>query len=97
LVSAIITFHGGGQDLDVIARSWRVRGRANPCRHSTTTCLVVPESDPRMTSEWVHLQTGDTGFPTFDLNFVRDLIAEKRLAPQQLKAIGSVQSQLPVR
>ena len=29
-----------------------------------------------MTAEWVHFQTGDTAFPTFDLDFVRDLIGE---------------------
>jgi poly(3-hydroxybutyrate) depolymerase len=29
-----------------------------------------------MNAEWVHFKAGDTGFPSFDLEFVHDLIAE---------------------
>ncbi len=76
LIPAIIVFHGGGQDIDVIARNWGVSPSGPPPAPLDNYLLAFPESDPRMTSEWVHFQTGDTGFPTFDLEFVRDLITE---------------------
>ena len=75
-VPAIIVFHGGGQDVEVIARNWGVSPAGPPPPPLDNYLLVFPETDPRMTAEWVHFQTGDSAFPTFDLDFVRDLIGE---------------------
>lgn len=75
-VPAIIVFHGGGQDPRTIARRWGV-DPPNPVPPTLANYLLVfPESDPRLTKEWVHYGAGDSGFPTFDLDFVRSLIAE---------------------
>jgi hypothetical protein len=37
---------------------------------------VFPEADHRLGDEWVHLTAGDSGFPTYDLEFVEALLAE---------------------
>jgi poly(3-hydroxybutyrate) depolymerase len=75
-VPAIIVFHGGGQDVEVIARNWGVSPAGPPPPPLDNYLLVFPATDPRMTAEWVHFQTGDSAFPTFDLDFVRDLSGE---------------------
>jgi poly(3-hydroxybutyrate) depolymerase len=38
--------------------------------------LVFPETHPQLDEEWVHYGPGNSAFPTLDLDFVRDLIAE---------------------
>ena len=38
--------------------------------------LVFPESDPGLGQEWVHFQAGDSKFPTLDLEFVAELLAD---------------------
>ena len=38
--------------------------------------LVFPETHPQLDKEWVHFQTGNSAFPTLDLDFVQDLLAE---------------------
>jgi poly(3-hydroxybutyrate) depolymerase len=38
--------------------------------------LVFPEADRRLSDEWVHFQSGDSAFPTYDLEFVEALLAE---------------------
>ena len=68
-VPAIIVFHGGGQDVATIAGRWGVdppipsppRGGLPP---------RVPRSRPPLGDEWVHFTAGDSGFPTYDLEFV---------------------------
>jgi poly(3-hydroxybutyrate) depolymerase len=75
-VPAILVFHGGGQDVEVMARNWGVSAAGPPPAPLDNYLLVFPETDPRMNAEWVHFQTGDSAFPTFDLDFVRELITE---------------------
>lgn len=72
----IIVFHGGGQDATTIAARWGVNP-PNPVRPDLQNYLLVfPEADPLLSEEWVHFKAGDSGFPTYDLEFVRRLLAE---------------------
>jgi poly(3-hydroxybutyrate) depolymerase len=76
VVPTIIVFHGGGQDAATIAARWGV-DPPNPLPSDLADYLLVfPESDPRMGEEWVHFQAGDSKFPTLDLDFVQELLAE---------------------
>ena len=87
-VPAIIVFHGGGQDAAMIALRWGV-DPVNPVAADLAGyLLVLPESDPRLGEEWVHFQAGDSGFPTLDLEFVQQLLAE--LTTPARYATGSV-------
>jgi len=89
-VPAIIVFHGGGQDAAMIALRWGV-DPVNPVPADLAGYLLVfPESDPRLGEEWVHFQAGDSGFPTLDLEFVQQLLAE--LTTPAKYATGSVTS-----
>ncbi len=75
-VPAIVVFHGGGQDVPIIARRWGV-DPPNPIPATLEDYLLVfPEADRRLSQEWVHYQAGDSGFPTHDLEFVEALLAE---------------------
>ena len=75
-VPAIVVFHGGGQDVETIARRWGV-DPPNPVPPELEGYLLVfPEADRRLSDEWVHFQTGDSAFPTYDLEFVEALLAE---------------------
>ncbi len=76
MVPTIIVFHGGGQDAATIAARWGVDPPNALPRDLVDYLLVFPESDPRMGEEWVHFQAGDSKFPTLDLDFVRELLAE---------------------
>jgi poly(3-hydroxybutyrate) depolymerase len=38
--------------------------------------IVFPEADSRLSDEWVHFGAGDSTFPTYDLLFVEQLLAE---------------------
>jgi poly(3-hydroxybutyrate) depolymerase len=75
-VPAIVVFHGGGQDVTTIAARWGVDPPDPVPAYLADYLLVFPESDPRMGEEWVHLQPGDSGFPTLDLDFVQLLVTE---------------------
>ena len=75
-VPTIIVFHGGGQDAATIAARWGVDPPNALPRDLADYLLVFPESDPRMGEEWVHFQAGDSKFPTLDLDFVQELLAE---------------------
>jgi poly(3-hydroxybutyrate) depolymerase len=77
----IIVFHGGGQDVEVIAKRWGID--LNPAAPNPPVppqvqdyMLVFPEADPHLMDEWVHYKAGDSGFPDYDLLFVNTLIAE---------------------
>ncbi len=78
-VPAIFVFHGGGQDAQTIARRWGI-DTANPANPPPSPLdgylLVFPEADPRLSDEWVHFQKKDSAFPTYDLLFVDQLLAE---------------------
>lgn len=78
-VPAIVVFHGGGQDAQNIARRWGI-DPANPANPPPFPLdgylLVFPEADPRLSDEWVHFQKKDSAFPTYDLLFVDQLLAE---------------------
>ncbi|MGH3613022.1 MAG: hypothetical protein ACRDRK_10605, partial [Pseudonocardia sp.] len=78
-VPAIFVFHGGGQDAQTIARRWGI-DTANPANPPPPPLdgylLVFPEADPRLSDEWVHFQKKDSAFPTYDLLFVDQLLAE---------------------
>ena len=75
-VPVIFVFHGGGQDAITIAKRWYVDPPAplppDLCRY----LLVFPESDPLLDEEWVHLSALSSGFPTLDLVFTEELLAE---------------------
>jgi hypothetical protein len=75
-VPAIVVFHGGGQDVTTIAARWGVDPPEPVPAYLADYLLVFPESDPRMGEEWVHLQPGDSGLPTLDLDFVQLLVTE---------------------
>jgi len=75
-VPAIIVFHGGGQDVAAIARRWGVNPPAAVPVPLQNYLLVFPETHPQLDKEWVHFQTGNSAFPTLDLDFVGDLITE---------------------
>lgn len=75
-VPTIVVFHGGGQDAATIALRWGI-DPPNPVPAALAGYLLVfPEADRRLGDEWVHLQSGDSGFPTHDLDFVDALLAE---------------------
>jgi poly(3-hydroxybutyrate) depolymerase len=71
----IVAFHGGGQDAKTIAARWGVDPPDPVPADVENYLLVFPESDPRLSEEWVHFKAGDSGFPTYDLEFVRRLLA----------------------
>ena len=73
---AIVVFHGGGQDPETIAARWGVDPPSPVPANVADYLLVFPESDPGLARQWVHHQAGDSGFPTLDLEFVRQLLAE---------------------
>ncbi len=75
-IPAIIVFHGGGQDPAVLAARWGVNPPAPVPALVENYLLVFPESHPQLMREWVHFKAGDSGFPTLDLDFVADLLAE---------------------
>ena len=75
-VPAIVVFHGGGQDAADIARRWGVRPPAAVPVPLRNYLLVFPETHPQLDKEWVHFQTGNSAFPTLDLDFVQDLLDE---------------------
>src|SRR4051794_24933887 len=63
------------------------RGPPNPVPTPLENYLLVfPEADRRLSDEWVHFQSGDGAFPTYDLDFVEALLAEitTRLYPTGL-------------
>jgi polyhydroxybutyrate depolymerase len=75
-VPAIIVFHGGGQSAATIAARWGV-DPPNPVPAGLADYLLVfPEADHRLGDEWAHLTAGDSGLPTYDLEFVEALLAE---------------------
>ena len=75
-VPVILVFHGGGQDAITIAKRWYV-DPPNPMPADLTGYLLVfPESDPLLDQEWVHFSALSSGFPTLDLVFVEELLAE---------------------
>lgn len=78
-VPAIIVFHGGGQDVQTIEARWGF-DPANPTNALPPPMdrylLVFPEADPRLGDEWVHYHSGDSGFSTYDLDFVTSLLSE---------------------
>ena len=75
-VPAIVVFHGGGQDVTEIARRWGVDPPSPVPAPLGSYLLVFPEADRRRSDEWVHFQSGDSAFPTYDLEFVEALLAE---------------------
>ena len=77
-VPAIVVFHGGGQDVATIAGRWGVIPGTPTPAPLADYLLVFPEAHPLLNREWVHFQTGDSGFPTLDLDFVTALLAELR-------------------
>jgi poly(3-hydroxybutyrate) depolymerase len=75
-VPAVVVFHGGGQDAATIARRWGLEP-GNPVPANVADYLLVfPESDSRLSAEWIHFQKSDSAFPTLDLEFV-DLILQE--------------------
>jgi poly(3-hydroxybutyrate) depolymerase len=75
-VPVILVFHGGGQDAITIAKRWYV-DPPNPLPADLAGYLLVfPESDPLLAEEWVHFSALTSGFPTLDLVFVEELLAE---------------------
>ena len=75
-VPVILVFHGGGQDAITIAKRWYV-DPPNPLPADLAGYLLVfPESDPLLAEEWVHFSALTSGFPTLDLVFVQELLAE---------------------
>lgn len=75
-IPAIIVFHGGGQDVANIAKHWGVHPPAAVPALVENYLLVFPETHPQLDDEWVHYGPGNSAFPTLDLDFVRDLVAE---------------------
>jgi poly(3-hydroxybutyrate) depolymerase len=75
-IPAIIVFHGGGQDVATIAARWGVQPPAPVPALVQNYLLVFPETHPQLDDEWVHYGPGNSAFPTLDLDFVRDLVAE---------------------
>ena len=72
----ILVFHGGGQDVATIAAHWGVNPPDPVPPDLDDYLLVFPEADPTLPDEWVHFGTGDSAFPTHDLDFVRQLLQE---------------------
>ncbi|HET9139473.1 hypothetical protein, partial [Actinophytocola sp.] len=80
-VPAIIVFHGGGQDVATIAARWGV-DPPNPVPVPLEDYLLVfPEADHRLSGEWAHLTAGDSGLPSYDLDFVAALVTEITTRP----------------
>jgi len=75
-VPAIVVFHGGGQDAATIARRWGLEPGSPVPANVADYLLVFPESDSRLTDQWVHFQKTDSAFPTFELEFVDLLLQE---------------------
>lgn len=75
-ISAIIVFHGGGQDVASIAARWGVHPPAPVPTLLQNYLLVFPETHPQLDAEWVHYVPGNSAYPTLDLDFVRTLVAE---------------------
>jgi poly(3-hydroxybutyrate) depolymerase len=75
-VPAIVVFHGDGQDAATIARRWGLEPGSPIPANVADYLLVFPESDPRLSGEWVHFQKSDGIFPTLDLEFVDLLVQE---------------------
>ncbi len=75
-IPAIIVFHGGGQEVANIAARWGVHPPAPVPALVQNYLLVFPETHPQLDDEWVHYGPGNSAFPTLDLDFVRDLVAE---------------------
>ena len=86
-VPAIIVFHGGGQAAQVLASHWGI-GAGPPPFPLDGYLLVFPEADSRLSDEWVHFQKGDSAFPTYDLLFVDQLLAEITSAVYPTGAAG---------
>jgi poly(3-hydroxybutyrate) depolymerase len=79
VVPAVVVFHGGGQDVENIARRWGVdltNPASTPPPPLDGCLLVFPEADPRLAEEWVHLTSGESVLPTYDLLFVDQLLTE---------------------
>jgi poly(3-hydroxybutyrate) depolymerase len=76
IVPVILIFHGGGQDAITIAKRWYVDPPSPLPSDLAGYLLVFPESDPLLDEEWVHLSALNSGFPTLDLVFVDELLAE---------------------
>lgn len=76
VLPVIIVFHGGGQEVEVISRRWGV-DPPNPVPAEVADYLLVfPEAHPQSSAEWEHFDAGDSAFPTLDLDFVQDLLAD---------------------
>ncbi len=75
-IPAIIVFHGGGQDAATIAARWGVDPPAPVPALVRDYLLVFPQSHPQLNERWVHYGPGDKAFPTLDLDFVQELVAE---------------------
>ncbi len=91
-IPAIIVFHGGGQDVANIAKRWGVHPPAPVPALVENYLLVFPEAHPQLDEEWVHYGPGNSAFPTLDLDFVRDLVAEltSRAYPTTSMAVPTV-------
>jgi len=76
VLPVILVFHGGGQDVATIAARWGVNPPDPVPPDLDDYLLVFPEADPTLPDEWVHFGTGDSAFPTHDLDFVRQLLQE---------------------
>lgn len=75
-VPTIIVFHGGGQEVSTIAKHWGLQP-GNPIPANVENYLLVfPSSDERLFGQWIHHKQSDSGFPTFDLEFVQLLLDE---------------------
>jgi poly(3-hydroxybutyrate) depolymerase len=75
-VPVILVFHGGGQDAITIAKRWYVDPPSPLPPDLAGYLLVFPETDPLLDEAWVHFTALNTGFPTLDLVFVEELLAE---------------------
>lgn len=83
---AILVFHGGGQDVEVIAKRWGIDlnpGAPNPPVPAEVAdyILVFPEADPHLGDEWIHVGARSSGFPDHDVRFVADLLTELTTTP----------------
>lgn len=76
LLPAIFVFHGGGQEVSTIAQRWGI-DPPNPVAPLVEDyILVFPEADPRLGGRWMHYELINGGFPTYDLDFVAQLLQE---------------------
>lgn len=73
---AIVVFHGGGQEVETIARRWGVNP-PNPVPPLVQDyILVFPESDPNLGARWMHHRKTYSSLPDHDLRFVDRLLDE---------------------